>query len=673
MAVLVAGTLLFATFAPWRSVIGVDNRTYVEMVAGVRDHGLPYTTNDFSDRFPEARARFNVARDGKLWGVYAPVFAYAAAPALAAGGLLGIGKANIVCMALLAIAVYLLGKRISDEPLAGVGAAYTTLLSTPIWASSFETLALPLFCLFLVIACYFAVRAVESKERSFGWAGLAGVFAGLAAGSHMHGFPMGILLIGGIALVHVHEPERPGELRALLPDLVGLARAACATLGMVLALVPVGLINRYRFGTPNPMSYGPCTWAQCERMGQSSLNAGALLSFALPAVPWMAIIAVALVLARKRWWTMAIVVALAAGSLAVPGLFFHDAAFGLVRTVYGYVVDVSNITFPEHPKPPDGLGHLFGGQVIKSMVQCSPVLLTGLLLPPIARSGPRARALSVWLAVVGQLLGLSLLGRFSGAWTFGWPYLFLRYIIPATPLLSVLSVVVLAKLPWRWSHVVCGAFLAAVGLVYFVVSTGEDGGHLRRWLELRGTLVLGVGVAILVFAFQRWPHAWVARIAPLVSAAAIGVGVAVSIGVDTRVLVRQIAAIDAHVGRIAAFVPQRFALAGWGPDTDTVLGMRAERDIQYIDLVEAEEGAWDDFREIIELWSDEGLPIYAVFPHMTPRFRWPYAPFDIPAELISDEDELWKIGPPNRRLSQAEHEAFAVAREERRKRAALPH
>src|SRR5207237_2098728 len=69
----------------WRAVNAVDNRTYVEMVAGVRDHGLPYHTSSIADAVPPSE--FNIADHGKLWGEYPPLFPFLAAPALALGGL----------------------------------------------------------------------------------------------------------------------------------------------------------------------------------------------------------------------------------------------------------------------------------------------------------------------------------------------------------------------------------------------------------------------------------------------------------------------------------------------------------------------------------------------------------------------------------------------------------
>lgn len=96
--------------------------------------------------------------------------------------------------------------------------------------------------------------------------------------------------------------------------------------------------------------------------------------------------------------------------------------------------------------------------------------------------------------------------------------------------------------------------------------------------------------------------------------------------------------------RLASLTPPRFALAGWGPENDEVLALRAERDIEYIDLTESHDG-WTNFRKLIDLWSDRGLPIFGAFPDKS-RFRWPYADWDVPAELLDEKNGFWRVGPP---------------------------
>ncbi len=120
-------------------------------------------------------------------------------------------------------------------------------------------------------------------------------------------------------------------------------------------------------------------------------------------------------------------------------------------------------------------------------------------------------------------------------------------------------------------------------------------------------------------------------------------------GVDNARTARDGRAFDRRLDRLAALTPARFALVGWGPATDPLLALRAERDIHYIDLVESTN--WDGFRRIIDKWTDDGRPIFGAFPNdVNPPFGWPYADWDVPAVLLDEKESYWRIGPPRRRF-----------------------
>jgi hypothetical protein len=80
LAPLLVFTLYGPVFIPSHSCPVFDGRTYIEMIRGVSDHGLPYLANGPAADFPELRARWNSVHDGRLWGMYPPFFAYAAFP-----------------------------------------------------------------------------------------------------------------------------------------------------------------------------------------------------------------------------------------------------------------------------------------------------------------------------------------------------------------------------------------------------------------------------------------------------------------------------------------------------------------------------------------------------------------------------------------------------------------
>jgi hypothetical protein len=109
---------------------------------------------------------------------------------------------------------------------------------------------------------------------------------------------------------------------------------------------------------------------------------------------------------------------------------------------------------------------------------------------------------------------------------------------------------------------------------------------------MRVTLLLAA-LAIAVVVVRRL-HAQRAPIA----IAAVVLSIAISMGVDTTTIMRNQSHTDARMRELEAITPHRFALVGWGPDTDTTLALRAERDIVYLDFTEA--ANWDGFRQLMD-------------------------------------------------------------------------
>ena len=67
LALVVATFVVVAIVMPWRSVWGVDNRTYVEQVSGVLHNGLPHLANGTPETIAEQRTAWNVPSGGRLW------------------------------------------------------------------------------------------------------------------------------------------------------------------------------------------------------------------------------------------------------------------------------------------------------------------------------------------------------------------------------------------------------------------------------------------------------------------------------------------------------------------------------------------------------------------------------------------------------------------------------
>ncbi len=650
---LVVLVLIGTAVAPFISVWGLDNRTSMEMVDGVKRHGLPYTTNgdlDF-DKYAEARVPFNLAVGGKLWGQYGPLYPYVAAPAAMIDGVRGLYRFNVLLVGIGSLCVFFLGRRLSNDPYVGVGAAYVFACSSPALMYSFETLAGPLLLVMITLATYFGVRAVETASRpTFFFAALAGFFAAASTATHMVAAPMSALLIYGIGVARVDATPANagflGRLAAFVPKGVGARRFGIALVVFATALVPVALLNHIRFSTYNPISYGPCPWLHCNLAVKDSLNTATLIKFAAPAIPWSVGVVLGVVFAWGSAKRLAIVFALA-GAALIPPTSMRETVVTLLVTVYGYAADVSNMAFADFLRPADGLGNLNTNRCVKSLLQCTPILAAAALVP-FRTSGAAARNLVVLMPVIGLFMGLSLLGRFAGASAFGWPYLFLRYTLPAVPLLAVLAIHGVRDLPWRrWTIavVVVGGLAGAALLAQRL----DDLPYPRRFVELRITLFAGVALVALVLASRRSTKAWLRQAALVPASVALALGVAVCIGVDGRLATQQTADIDKRVSRFAALTPARLALVGSALDTDQLLSLKMERDIVYIDFTEAK--GWRNFRELIDRWSDEGRPIFGAFPR-DGSFRWPYADWDVPAERIDAAQEFWRIGPPRARAPE---------------------
>ncbi len=118
-----------------------------------------------------------------------------------------------------------------------------------------------------------------------------------------------------------------------------------------------------------------------------------------------------------------------------------------------------------------------------------------------------------------------------------------------------------------------------------------------------------------------------------------------NVGADSAQMVRHTARIQRKYERFASLTPQRFAIVGWGVQTDEVLAITTERDIVYFDLIEGK--GWRTMRWFFDRWAEEKRPVYAIFPEKK-KFGWPYAEWDVPAERIDDEYDIWRIDPPKR-------------------------
>ncbi len=620
LALLVLGIVVYAAWAPWHTPLGVDNRSYLDMIEGIRRHGVPFILNGPASQFAELRPRFLIERGDELWGIYPPLYPYLAAPAMALGGAHLVYQLNVVLLAVLALTTFALAQALSDRARVGVVAAYLLLGTTSLYASQYQTLAQPLLLILLTGCAWAVVRSLRATRpaRSLTFAALAGLAAGLGCATHLIAFPMSaaiLLLLFACRITGATEGGAPGAALAfdLTPTRAPSARLAVALVPLALCLIPLSLFNHFRWGAWNPLSYGPCVWRACADFGKDAIHSASVLTFAAPALAWGVPFATALFFARKRRAAVAIVVlGFALTLVAVPLVRQRAGAIFLIG--YGYVFDVSWLGL-EWPfvRFRDGLGECLGGYAVKSLLQCSPAFATMLVAGRLP-APTRQRALFLGAPVAALFAALSLLANLPTAWALGYPYMFMRYCTPALPFLAIVTSLVLFELLDRCAlpAPIIAAAIATVALIVglWLGASDDDTLWSHRVVLLRVSLLVALIAAGSVAYAARDSRLGVQRAAASALAVAIGLGGAVSVVVDARRMCRTESSIDEAQEALAAVTPARFALMGFPVEMDPVLALRGRRDMEVADLWETED--WAKPRALMSRWEAEGRPIFAL-------------------------------------------------------------
>jgi hypothetical protein len=248
-------------------------------------------------------------------------------------------------------------------------------------------------------------------------------------------------------------------------------------------------------------------------------------------------------------------------------------------------------------------------------MQSAPAI--ALALAARASDDQSRRRIALVAAAAGALyLSLSMRAGVQTIFALGFPFVSLRYVSPAIPLLLVLAIVAVEEAGWRHWHLLAAAVLATA-IAVWLARTPNDLAHARRVFLLRIVPFGGLVAVLLTIRFSsRSPETREDRLGRSVAIAAAIVfafGVGVTTGVDGRAVFDVRAGNDARVDALARVAPRRFALVGWPPEIDTPLALRASRDIVYADLYESEN--WANFRTLIDRWSAEQRPIFAMWPN----------------------------------------------------------
>ena len=622
---------LFITLAwamsngPWRSPPSVDGRTYIEMIKGISEHGLPYLDNGPSEEFPELRARWNIERDHRLWGSYPPVYAYLAAPFFRWCGLVGVSRLNTGLLIVFVLGAYAVGKKYLSDPLLGTATAYVAFFS-PASLTALDIGPYVLMVGLVAWATYFTLAALDAEKGIRGRAFVVGILGGLAVGSHLLAFPMIGALVGVLVL--------PAAL--WLPDRASLARGGWAVLGLFTSILPTALLNQLRFGSLNPISYGPCPWRSCAETGQDQQHLGVMLAYAGPTFLWFALTMLALRAVRTPSLRAGVIGAAALVFVAIPPLRIHGLRLGQV--LIGYVADMNLSDLGDMAHAPDGVGYMFGPYLVKSSLQVMPALALA-VFAPFSTDRDRRSTLALGLPCVGLLLAVTLRANQPGAFAYGFPFVNIRYVAPALSLLAAMCIAAIRDLPWRRRHgaLLVGAFVLSAA---WLGQWPDDGPLARRVALLYGSLVISGVAVVCVFAVHRkWrPLVRWGELAAGTSVLAIGWGLATWLAVDFPALRQMHRACEDRLDLVSRVLPSRSAVIGAPYEIDPPLALRASRDIEYGDLYEATNLV--NVPALVEHWSAENRPVYFLAPAGTPAItRW--AGFRV--ELVDREGQIYLV------------------------------
>jgi hypothetical protein len=614
---LCVGLIAWAARHRGHSVESMDVRTYAQMIRGVADHGLPFWDNGPVDRFPALVVPWGVPAHGHIWGIYGALYAYLAAPAFLLGSLPAVSVFTFALLAPLALFTFLLARRLVRNEWYAVLAAAMAVFSTPVLAKAMEITAYPLATVIPPLAAYFSLRSLDARAAPRRSAVLSGVCWGAGSATHPLLFPMALAAFAMTA-VAPGWPDgaslRERALRRLGPTMAGFA----------LVVVPTAALNWTRFGSPNPISYGPVPWTGVVNPLLAKVSTGAELVYAAPFGLYVAVVCGGLFLARGRnLWTVAVLASALALLIYLPTLRARVVRLSVMA--YAYIADLTLVDMgPPYDRAPDGIGRMFGNYVVKSTLQCTPALI----LAPLAVRIPRVRwPVAILLAASAALFAALLIrADMPDPDAVGWPWVYIRYTLPALPLLVVSTVVVLEEMrPTVVDAFVALAAAAVLGVRLRHATVETEVSHRVALVVVPLALAEAafVGAAVARLGAERAP-----QIVRAFAFLALGIGFAIGTGNDYRINADIKSGCDGLVDQVAAATPERFGLVGVLGQFDVILSLAAMRDVQYADLLRVPDFA--SIRPLIDYWRSDRRPVY-LFSYTPPPTVWPdvsYRPVD---------------------------------------------
>lgn len=487
-AALVAGHLYFSLAVNVPGYLTWDSGTYHLMVKTLAETGGFVVDNGYDEiASPELVVGQLRAPAGRLVAQYPEIFTLFALPFYLALGWPGVFFLEAVAFLGVVGLLYLLAHRLFDDHSLALGAVAIYVFATFAWEYSQSSYP-HLLATFLVLAGFYAmVRAWRDPEGSprTRWAFAAGLAGGLAIGVRLDSlFALPAL---GLPLL-LSRPARWRELFA-------------TGFGLIPGLAFLSWVNRAKFGTWNPITYGITDEGGANadlRWYIPAVIAGVLVVASLAAWRW-----------RQRWLPVIarrrrdvapwVWIGGSAGIVLTLGLLFPSKIGELVHGVYQIVVDMrGRPEIPEAALARSANGAMiYMGGVKKSLLQSLPYL--ALLYVPIiaATRASTSRRAALWALFAVPACYLGVFG--SLAWH-GSVALNMRYLNPILPFTSILAAWVWRRLEHKPSPGRSLGYAGLFGLVFFVAFAGPKSIETQETLFLSLPLMLTACVAVLELA-----------------------------------------------------------------------------------------------------------------------------------------------------------------------------
>lgn len=347
---------------------------------------------------------------------------------------------------------------------------------------------------FVTTALFCAVRALREGAGVVGW----GTLSGLAVGAGFLFRTDSILILPAIGATLILFAERPW--RGIAGGILGLLPAA----GIA------SFANELKFGSFNPLSYGP-------RDGGGVAPSSHLGSLAIACLIFMFLLAVRHVRWRREFNDPALVAGIAFVGLVCTVPVMRELALQYFTGAYALVVDAKTINdpLPEIFRNADGVLFIAGAPK-KALGQSLPWL--GLLLMLVMQPWHAENRRAVIIVLVALVFWT--LPFFMRSWHGGFGSN-MRYFLPLLPLLSILATklwIDLTNVTGGESRLVVPGAIAGVGLLAGWILLGPS--HFAGAQQIMPTyLLFAVALASLLAGWHGRGRIAIAHAAQFVVAA----------------------------------------------------------------------------------------------------------------------------------------------------------